>query len=68
MSFEQVYRAALAADYAWSVELRRLFGRSAGDVRYAPRGAGIAGSELRRLCDAKLEADRVLADAWRGIL
>lgn len=54
------YRAAQAADEAWSNELHRLFGKKAGDVRYTSRGAGAPGSELRRLHDAKLAADQKL--------
>jgi hypothetical protein len=51
------YRAAISADEAWGAELRRLFGKRAGDVRYTPKGAGAPGSELRRLHDAKVAAD-----------
>lgn len=50
-------KAAYAADDAYSAELRRLFGKNAGDVRYTRRGAGEPGTELRRLSDAKLAAD-----------
>jgi hypothetical protein len=55
-----LYRAALLADAAWSEELYRLFGNRAGDVRYTKQGAGAPGSKLRRLCNAKLAADRAL--------
>jgi hypothetical protein len=54
------YHAAIAADDAWSAELRRLFGSSAGNVRYTKRGEGEPGSELRRLYEAKVAADRAL--------
>lgn len=54
------YRAATAADEAWGSELRRQFGKRAGDVRYTTRGKGEPGSELRRLHDAKLAADTEL--------
>lgn len=57
------YRAAQAADEAWSNELRRLFGKKAGDVRYTSRGAGAPGSKLRRLHDTKLAADEQLRRA-----
>ena len=57
------YHAAIAADEAWSAELRRLFGAKAGDVRYTKRGEGEPGSELRRLHDAKIAADRALRGA-----
>jgi hypothetical protein len=59
------YTEALAADDAWGAELRRLFGKRAGDVRYTERGAGEPGSELRCLYDAKLAADERLWRAWR---
>jgi len=55
------YEAALAADKAWSDELILRFGKNAGDIRYTEKGAGSPGSELRRLCDAKLAADK----AWQ---
>ena len=55
-----LYRAALAADDAYSVELRRLFGKRTGDIRYTLKGAGKPGSELRRLRDTKLAADQAL--------
>ena len=51
--------AANAADDAYGAELRRLFGKRAGDVRYTARGAGEPGSALRLLHDTKLAADRV---------
>ena len=57
---EALYRAAVAADEAYGAELRRLFGKLAGDARYAPEGDGEPGSELRRLRDAKLAADAAL--------
>jgi len=54
------YRAALAADDAWGAELRRVFGKNAGEARYQLRGEGVPGSLLRRLYDAKLAADAAL--------
>jgi len=51
------YRAAMDADDAWSAELRRRFGKNAGDVRYTAKGKGPTGSNLRRLHDAKIAAD-----------
>lgn len=48
-------RDAYAADDAYSAELRRVFGKLAGDARYDARGTSTP--ELRRLCDAKLAAD-----------
>lgn len=44
-----------AADDAYSAELRRVFGKAAGDARYDARGKSTP--ELRRLSDAKLAAD-----------
>lgn len=55
------YQSAVAADDAWSTELRRLFGGRAGDIRYTKQGRGEPGTELRRLHDAKLAADNTLA-------
>ncbi len=54
------YYAAMDADEAYGAELRRLFGKRAGDVRYTAKGNGEPGSRLRALYHAKLEADRVL--------
>ena len=54
------YHRAMAADKAYGDELRRVFGKHAGDVRYSPEGKGLTGSVLRRLHDAKLEADSAL--------
>jgi hypothetical protein len=48
------------ADDAWSAELKRIFGKRAGDARYTAEGKGEEGSDLRRLHDAR-EAARV---AW----
>lgn len=48
------------ADDAWSAELKRVFGRNAGDARYTDRGKGVEGSTLRQLHDAR-EAARA---AW----
>ena len=59
----KTYYAAIAADEAWSAELRRLFGKRAGDVRYTYEGAGATGSVLRALHDAKMDADRALLSA-----
>ena len=44
------------ADDAWSAELVRLFGKSAGDARYGARGKGEEGSKLRQLHDARMAA------------
>lgn len=52
--------AFLRADDAWGDELRRVFGREAGDVRYMPPARGEPGTRLRELHDAR-EAAR---EAW----
>ena len=44
------------ADDAWGDELRRVFGKNAGQARYETRGKGEPGSELRRLHDAREQA------------
>lgn len=46
------------ADQAWSRELRRLFGRDAGNARYEPRGRGEAGTELARIYAERMVAFR----------
>lgn len=51
-----------AADDAWSAELRRAFGRNAGQARYERRGRGDDGTALRRTHDAR-EAARA---AWHS--
>lgn len=56
------YKAALAADNRWSLELRRLFGKRAGDVRYTKQGQGEPGTELN---DAYL-AFQVASEAHRA--
>lgn len=62
-SREDLYRAAMAADDAWSDELQRLFGKRAGDARYTREGKGEPGTDLRRLHDAKLAADAAMRAA-----
>ena len=59
---EQLYQAALQADILWSRELRRIYGRSAGDARYDFRGRSTP--LLRELKAKKLDAD----SAWRAAL
>jgi len=58
---ESLRQEALRADHAWSIELLRLFGKNAGDVRYTAKGCGEEGSELRRL----YIAFRLATDAWQ---
>ena len=64
MSAADAYKAALAADDAWGDELRRLFGKRAGDVRYTRQGMGDPESELRRLHDAKV----LTGDVWLSVM
>ncbi len=54
-----------AADSAWSADLKRRFGKKAGDVRYTDAGKGEAGSKLRALYDAR-EAARQRWDEVRA--
>lgn len=61
-----LYRKALAADDAWSAELRRLFGKRAGDVRYTAAGKGEPGSTLRHLHDEFRRANEAWMDAMRA--
>jgi hypothetical protein len=56
-----VRRAAIEADDAYSAELRRVFGKAAGDARYDARGESTP--ELRRLAAAKLAADAAVRAA-----
>ena len=53
-----IHKLALATDDAWSKELVKLFGKNAGDVRYREEGKGVEGSLLRRLYDARKEAQQ----------
>lgn len=55
---EQLYRAALNADQAWSEVLKRQFGCRAGDARYDRRG--VSTPELTTL----QQNFRVANDAW----
>ena len=55
------YDAAIAADRAWSDELRHLYGDKAGDARYDARGC--ATQKLQALRDAKRAADDALRAA-----
>ena len=49
-----------AADDAWQAELSRIWGENAGDIRYTHHARGEAGTELRRLYEARMSA----SDAW----
>lgn len=55
------YYTAIKADDEWQVELDRL-----KIERYSLAAKGIEGSELRRLYERKLAADRENVDAIRG--
>ena len=56
------YRAAMAADEAWSAALHERYGRNAGDARYDSRGTD--GPYLYGLGAAKLAADVAVRKAW----
>lgn len=58
MSAPEIRAAAYAADDAYATELRRIFGKAAGDARYDARGKSTP--ELRRLSDVKLAADAAM--------
>jgi hypothetical protein len=49
-------KAAQDACDAWGAELRKSFGKRAGDMRYLPAGKGEPGSDLRRTYDAFVAA------------
>jgi hypothetical protein len=57
--------AAQVTDDAWGAELRKLFGKRAGDVRYTSQGKGEPDSTLRQLYEAR-EAARIAYDRARG--
>ena len=59
---ERLYQSALNADIAWSRELRRIYGRRAGDARYDHRG--VSTPELRNLYAQKVTADNI----WRAAM
>ncbi len=46
-SIRSANRAMQSADDAWSVELRKTFGRNAGNARYTQQGMGAPGTQLR---------------------
>jgi hypothetical protein len=52
----QMYREAVAADEAWSLEGQRIFGKRWGDVRYTRQGEGDPGSMLHSRYQAFLWA------------
>lgn len=56
------WRRAMETDEAWSKELVRCYGKDAGDVRYSDIGRGTAGSHLRALFNARMEAQ----EAWHA--
>jgi hypothetical protein len=57
-AYETLYRAALAADAAYSAELFRLYKYRAGDARYDKRGT--ATPRLTELAAEKIRADEAL--------
>lgn len=52
----KAYFRAERADDAWGVELKRTFGRRAGDARYRPEGRGTEGTALRTTYDERTAA------------
>jgi hypothetical protein len=58
----ELHRKAQAADHAWSEALQAEFGKHAGDVRYTKAGQGDPGSELRRLYEARMAAQKAWHD------
>lgn len=61
MTQPEAYRAFIATDVTWSAELRKHFGKNAGDVRYTSKGEGEPGTPLN---DAYL-AFKSAGEAWR---
>jgi hypothetical protein len=53
----ELHRKALETDQAWSIELQRLFGKRAGDVRYTKQGKGEPGTALHAIWQAREAAD-----------
>lgn len=47
---------ANAADAAWQAELKKLYGKRAGDMRYTEAGEGEPGSDLRAAFNARRAA------------
>ena len=62
---ENLWRAALAADEAWSAELRRLYGDRAGDARYDERGKSTP--TLRDLHERFRAANEAWGEASRSL-
>lgn len=60
----ELYRAAVAADDAWSVAIAAAFPKErAGDARYTAKGKGEPGSPLRAAHDRREEACAALLRA-----
>ncbi len=53
---KEAYENAIAADAAWSAELKKTFGRDGCNARYEKRGRGVEGSDLRKAHDAWTDA------------
>ena len=56
------YREYLAADVKWSKDLRAVFGRHAGDVRYLKLG------ETHPDCSESYQAFKVAGEKWRRLV
>jgi hypothetical protein len=63
MTRQQATAAFQIADDVWSAELKKAFGKNAGDVRYTAKGRGEAGTPLNAAF-VKREAAR---KAWEAV-
>lgn len=62
---KKLYRAAIAADDAYSVELRRVYGNNASMRRYLAHDTGDIA--LNDAMNTKLSADAAYLDACRAV-
>lgn len=63
-SRDDIYARAIAAETAWSIQLRKHFGRDACNARYETRGRGVPGGALREAYDARTAAMAALHAYW----
>ena len=63
-NLRDLWQAFVEADKAWSDELRKQFGKQAGDIRYKPEGEGQPGSLLRATYDKFAQTGK----AWRAAI
>jgi hypothetical protein len=59
---DRFHEIAKWLDNAWQEALEAAFGKHAGDMRYTKAGEGDTGSELRRLYDARMVAQKAWHD------